>query len=107
MVFQDALLFPHLDVGGNVAYGVRGAKEARRATVEELLTLVDLPGYAPRPVSTLSGGEAQRVALARALAPAPRPPPPQGAVGPLGPRAGCRARGRRTRPAPPPGHPGR
>jgi thiamine transport system ATP-binding protein len=72
LVFQDALLFPHLDVGGNVAYGVTGAKSARAARVEELLTLVDLPGYARRAVSTLSGGEAQRVALARALAPSPR-----------------------------------
>ena len=72
LVFQDALLFPHLDVGGNVAYGLTGAKGPRRGRVEELLTLVDLPGYASRPVSTLSGGEAQRVALARALAPAPR-----------------------------------
>jgi thiamine transport system ATP-binding protein len=72
LVFQDALLFPHLDVGGNVAYGVTGDKAARRGRVEELLALVDLAGYASRPVSTLSGGEAQRVALARALAPAPR-----------------------------------
>ena len=72
LVFQDALLFPHLDVGGNVAYGVTGDKAAQRSRVEELLALVDLAGYASRPVSTLSGGEAQRVALARALAPAPR-----------------------------------
>jgi thiamine transport system ATP-binding protein len=72
LVFQDALLFPHLDVGGNVAYGVNGEKAARRGRVEELLALVDLAGYAARPVSSLSGGEAQRVALARALGPAPR-----------------------------------
>jgi len=75
LVFQDALLFPHLDVGGNVAYGLAasGSPRAERPNrVEELLTLVDLPGYARRAVSTLSGGEAQRVALARALAPTPR-----------------------------------
>jgi thiamine transport system ATP-binding protein len=73
LVFQDALLFPHLDVGANVAYGISSLPRVERsARVDELLALVDLPGYARRPVSTLSGGEAQRVALARALAPTPR-----------------------------------
>jgi thiamine transport system ATP-binding protein len=75
LVFQDALLFPHLDVAGNVAYGL-GAGDApragRAARVAELLELVELPGHARRSVATLSGGEAQRVALARALAPGPR-----------------------------------
>jgi thiamine transport system ATP-binding protein len=73
LVFQHAVLFPHRDVGGNVAFGLRGRPEeevARR--VAELLELVGLPGYERRSVGTLSGGEAQRVALARALAPAPR-----------------------------------
>jgi thiamine transport system ATP-binding protein len=75
LVFQDAVLFPHRDVAGNVAYGLEltgtsaGARDAR---VEELLALVDLAGYGDRPVDTLSGGQAQRVALARALAPRPR-----------------------------------
>ena len=75
LVFQDPLLFPHLDVGGNVGYGLRisGVPRPDVATrVEELLDLVELPGYARRSVATLSGGEAQRVALARSLAPAPR-----------------------------------
>jgi thiamine transport system ATP-binding protein len=75
LVFQDALLFPHLDVAGNVGYGLKvsGAPRARvSARVAELLALVELDGYATRAVATLSGGEAQRVALARALAPAPR-----------------------------------
>jgi len=75
LVFQDALLFPHLDVGGNVGYGPRVAGRSRTdvsARVEELLALVGLPGYGARDVATLSGGEAQRVALGRALAPAPR-----------------------------------
>lgn len=73
LVFQQAVLFPHRDVGGNVAFGLKGRPErevARR--VAELLELVGLPGYERRSVGTLSGGEAQRVALARALAPAPR-----------------------------------
>ena len=75
LVFQDALLFPHLDVAGNLAYGLRVAgvsRTAAAARVAELLELVDLPGYGRRDVTTLSGGEARRVALARALAPAPR-----------------------------------
>jgi len=75
LVFQDALLFPHLDVAGNVGYGLRVAGRPRAevaARVAELLELVDLGGHARRSVGTLSGGEAQRVALARALAPAPR-----------------------------------
>jgi thiamine transport system ATP-binding protein len=75
MVFQDALLFPHLDVAGNVGYGLRAARRPGpevRDRVEALLATVGLPGFGRRDVATLSGGEAQRVALARALAPAPR-----------------------------------
>ncbi len=75
LVFQDALLFPHLDVAGNVGYGLKVAGRPRGEVAErvaELLALVDLEGCAARSVTTLSGGEAQRVALARALAPAPR-----------------------------------
>ena len=75
LMFQDHVLFPHRDVTGNVAFGLRmqgrpaGETAAR---VDELLALVDLPGYQDRAVDTLSGGEQQRVALARALAPRPR-----------------------------------
>ena len=73
LVFQDGQLFPHRDVAGNVAYGLRGMpRDARAARVAELLELVGLPGYDRRPVATLSGGERQRVALARSLAPRPR-----------------------------------
>lgn len=68
MMFQDDLLFPHLDVAANVGFGLRPV-DARR--VEELLDLVGLGDLASRDVATLSGGQAQRVALARALAPAP------------------------------------
>lgn len=75
VVFQDQALFPHLDVGGNVAYGLRMAgvtRASRSARVAEVLAAVGLPGFEGRDPATLSGGEAQRVALARALAPSPR-----------------------------------
>ena len=75
LMFQDNVLFPHRDVGQNVAFGLRMqhvAKAQQAARVDELLTLVGLAGYERRQVATLSGGEAQRVALARALAPKPR-----------------------------------
>ncbi|WP_026452782.1 ABC transporter ATP-binding protein, partial [Saccharomonospora iraqiensis] len=75
LVFQDGQLFPHRDVAGNIAFGLRmrgvGARE-RAARVRELLELVGLRGYGRRRVTALSGGQAQRVALARALAPEPR-----------------------------------
>ncbi len=74
-VFQDQALFPHLDVAGNVGYGLRMAgveRSSRSARVAGALSAVGLPGYEGRDPATLSGGEAQRVALARALAPSPR-----------------------------------
>jgi iron(III) transport system ATP-binding protein len=73
LVFQHLALFPHLDVAGNVAYGLRSSSRAeRKARVGELLELVDLRGAERRYPDQLSGGQAQRVALARALAPKPR-----------------------------------
>ncbi|HNO15248.1 MAG TPA: ABC transporter ATP-binding protein, partial [Actinomycetota bacterium] len=69
MMFQHDLLFPHLDVAGNVGFGLRPADPRR---VDEMLALVGLTGLGPRATDTLSGGQAQRVALARALAPQPR-----------------------------------
>lgn len=74
MVFQDFALFPHLDVVGNVAFGLveqRWSREAREARVAELLALVGLTGLERRRPHALSGGQQQRVALARALAPRP------------------------------------
>jgi thiamine transport system ATP-binding protein len=75
LMFQEHVLFPHLDVARNVGFGLRMAGLGRReetARVEELLGLVGLPGTGRRAVQTMSGGEQQRVALARALAPEPR-----------------------------------
>lgn len=74
MMFQDHALFPHLDVAGNVEFGLResGWDPARRATRrKETLALVGLEGFEKRTIEKLSGGERQRVALARTLAPRP------------------------------------
>ena len=74
LMFQDHALFPHLDVGRNVAFGLRELgwmTDDITDRVEELLDLVELAGFEHRRVGELSGGEAQRVALARALAPGP------------------------------------
>ena len=83
LVFQDGLLFPHLTVAANIAYGMRaarrdGAGEApsgRVALDAEVANLAEAVGASVllgRRPATLSGGERQRVALARALAARPR-----------------------------------
>lgn len=72
MMFQDYALFPHLDVEGNVGFGLRRWEKSRRlARVNELLELVGLLEARHRYPHELSGGQQQRVALARALAPEP------------------------------------
>src|SRR5438093_3970853 len=71
MVFQHYALFPHLDVGANVAFGLTG-RGTNDPKVAEVLALVGLEGFERRRVQELSGGQQQRVALARALAPEPR-----------------------------------
>jgi iron(III) transport system ATP-binding protein len=72
MVFQDYALFPHMDVGRNVGFGIEHLPKAERAQrVAEVLTLVGLEGAEKRFPHELSGGQQQRVALARALAPKP------------------------------------
>lgn len=73
LVFQDGQLFPTMNVGKNVAYGLGAlGRSERRARVAEMLELVGLAGYESRRTTELSGGQAQRVALARSLAPSPR-----------------------------------
>lgn len=72
MVFQDYALFPHMDVGRNVAFGIEHmAKAERQKRVDEVLLLVGLSESKNRFSHELSGGQQQRVALARALAPKP------------------------------------
>jgi len=75
MMFQSYALFPHLDVAGNVAFGLKqeGMERRRRdERVAEMLALVQMSGYARRRPHELSGGQKQRVALARALAKMPK-----------------------------------
>lgn len=73
MVFQDDLLFPHLDVSANVGYGLRGWPSAEaRARLAGVAALCGVDRLLGRRPETLSGGERQRVGLARALAPRPR-----------------------------------
>lgn len=75
ILFQDPLLFPHMTVGGNIAFalpqGVKG-RSARLAIAREALEGVGLSGMAERDPATLSGGQEARVALARVLVSAPR-----------------------------------
>ena len=65
-VFQDLRLFPHLDVRGNLRYGLRGDAAARFG-FEEVVELLGIGALLARRTGNLSGGEAQRVAIGRAL----------------------------------------
>jgi spermidine/putrescine transport system ATP-binding protein len=75
MVFQSYAIFPHLDVGQNVGYGLkrlRLGREEETRRVEEALAQVELSGLGRRKAHELSGGQRQRVALARALVMRPK-----------------------------------
>jgi len=71
MMFQSYALWPHMNVADNIAYGLRmrgRTKTAIAGRVADMLKLLQLDGFGPRPVTQLSGGQRQRVALGRALA---------------------------------------
>ncbi len=70
LVFQDLVLFPHMTVAENVAYGLARSgvpRPERNGRVAEMLETVGLEGFGPRDPTDLSGGQRQRVALARGL----------------------------------------
>jgi len=75
ILFQDDLLFPHLSVGDNLAFGlppeIRG-RDQRRKQIEDALTDADLGGMSDRDPATLSGGQRARVALMRTILSGPR-----------------------------------
>lgn len=74
-VFQKYALFPHLNVAENIAFGLKLRKVPKTEIdkkVEEMLELVNLPGFGKRSVTSLSGGQQQRVAIARAIVNEPK-----------------------------------
>ncbi|MDD2270681.1 MAG: molybdenum ABC transporter ATP-binding protein [Desulfuromonadaceae bacterium] len=71
-VFQEASLFPHLTVMGNLRYGLTRSKEERRVSLDQAIELLGIGALLERKPERLSGGERQRVGIARALAVSPR-----------------------------------
>ncbi len=70
MVFQNYLLFPYMNIADNIGFGLKMRKVNKkeiRSRVEDMLDLVQLPGFEDRKPNQLSGGQQQRIALARAL----------------------------------------
>ena len=75
ILFQDDLLFAHLSVAGNLAFGLRKINRSiadRRKMIDDALDVVGMPGYAARDPATLSGGQRARVSLLRVLLSHPR-----------------------------------
>ena len=75
ILFQDDLLFPHLSVGENLAFGLRPevkGRQQRRDRIEAALAEADMAGFAERDPATLSGGQRARIALLRILLSEPR-----------------------------------
>ena len=74
-VFQKYALFPHMNVEDNIAFGLTLKKtptDEIKRRVDEMLNMIDLPGYNKRKVDSLSGGQQQRIAIARALVNRPK-----------------------------------
>lgn len=75
ILFQDELLFPHLSVGENLAFGLRATvkgRAERKTQIEAALDDIGLNGFASRDPETLSGGQKARVALMRMLLSGPQ-----------------------------------
>lgn len=71
-VFQEASLFPHLSVIGNLRYGLNRSKDEQKVSLDKAIELLGIGHLLERKPDRLSGGERQRVGIARALAVSPR-----------------------------------
>ncbi len=71
-VFQEASLFPHLSVLGNLRYGMKRMRDPQRVSLDHAIELLGIDPLLDRKPDRLSGGERQRVGIARALAVSPR-----------------------------------